>query len=239
MSGCRPKSSESGSLSSRSGNSGSGIAICTSCRDTLGVRFIDDLARDLRYAWRSLRHAPGFSALVVLIMALGIGANTAVFDVVNSVLLRPLAYRDADRIVTLGTSEIAKGASDFQQVSIPNFQDWHNQSSSFEAMAYYGSREVPVMTGETAEYAKGTEVSPEFFRAFAVEPRIGRFFTAEEMKSAGAAIVSYSFWQDHFAADPSVVGRTIRVYGAPYPIVGVLPRVSAFRTIRPSGFLRG
>ncbi len=193
------------------------------CRDTLGVALIDDLVRDLRYAWRSLRGAPGFSALVVLIMALGIGANAAVFDVANAVLLRPLPYRNADRIVTLGTSEIAKGASDFQQVSIANFQDWHDQNSSFEAMAYYGSREVPVMAGETAEYARGTEVSPEFFRVFGVELRLGRFFTAEEMKSAGAAMISYAFWQSHFAANPGVAGRIIRVYGKPYPIVGVLP----------------
>ncbi len=83
------------------------------CRDTLGVRFIDDLARDLRCTWRSLRHSPGFSALLVLLMALGIGANTAVFDVVNAVLLRPLAYRDADRIVTLGTRRHRHGARGF------------------------------------------------------------------------------------------------------------------------------
>ncbi len=193
------------------------------CRDTLGVRFIDDLARDLRCTWRSLRHAPGFSALLVLLMALGIGANTAVFDVVNAVLLRPLAYRDADRIVTLGSGDIALGRRDFQQVSIPNFQDWHDQSSSFEAMAYYRSREVPVMAGETAEYARATEVGAEYFRAFGVEPRLGRFFTAEEMKSAGAAIISYSLWQNHFAGDPDTVGRTIRVFGLTYPIAGVLP----------------
>lgn len=193
------------------------------CRDTLGVHFIDDLVRDLRYAWRSLRRTPGFSALVVLIMALGIGANTAVFDVVNAVLLRPLAYRDADRITTLGTNELAKGSSEVQQVSIPNFQDWHDQSSSFEAMAYYRSREAPVMTGETAEYARVAEAGPEFFRVFAVEPHVGRLFSSDEMKTAGAAMISYSFWQNHFAADRRVVGRTIRVFGIPYPIIGVLP----------------
>src|SRR5579863_7402569 len=114
------------------------------CRDTRRVNFIDDFSRDLRYAGRSLRRSPGFAVLAVLIMALGIGANTAVFSVVNAVLLKPLSYRDPDRIVTLST-RITEDPEDIEQVSIPNFQDWHDQSSSFEAMAYYGSREVPIM----------------------------------------------------------------------------------------------
>src|SRR5579863_915490 len=99
---------------------------------------------DFKFAFRALRKNPGFSVLAVLVMALGIGANTAVFSVVNAVLLKPLSYRDPDRIVTLST-RITEDPEDIEQVSIPNFQDWHDQSSSFEAMAYYGSREVPIM----------------------------------------------------------------------------------------------
>lgn len=199
-------------------------------RDMRRVNFIDDLLHDLKYASRSLRRSPGFAALAVLIMALGIGANTAVFSVVNAVLLKPLAYRDPDRIVILSTRVIAGAATAGQgpideQVSIPNFQDWHDQSSSFEAMSYYGSREVPVTAGATAEYARGTMVGLEFFRVFAVEPFIGRFFTADEMKpgSGGAAIISYAYWQKHFAGDPRARGQTVYVYGRPFPIAGVLP----------------
>src|SRR2546425_3288940 len=167
------------------------------CRDMRRVNCIDDLLRDLRYAGRNLRRSPGFAALAVLIMALGIGANTAVFSVVNAVLLKPLSYRDPDRIVTLSDFSTIRAASTAlsKQVSIPDFQDWHDQSSSFEAMAYYASREGAVMTGSTAEYARVTSVSPEFFRVFAIEPIAGRFFTAEEMKpgSGGAVMVSYGY----------------------------------------------
>jgi hypothetical protein len=197
-------------------------------RDARRVNFIDDILRDLRYASRSMRRSPGFAALAVLIMALGIGANTAVFSVVNAVLLRPLPYRDPDRIVTLSTrvtkADPAQTALD-EQISIPNFQNWHDQSSSFEAMAYYNGREIPATAGATAEYARGTQVGPEFFQVFDVEPALGRFFTTEEGKpgSGGAAMISYAYWQSHFAGDPHALGQTIRVYGRPMAIVGVLP----------------
>jgi putative ABC transport system permease protein len=204
------------------------------CRDARRVNYIDDLLRDLRYAGRNLRRSPGFAALAVLIMALGIGANTAVFSVVNAVLLKPLAYRNPDRIVTLSTrvrgiADTGDGSLD-EQISIPNFQDWRSQSSSFETMAYYGSREAPVLTGTTAEYAQVTAVGPEFFRVFAVEPQMGRFFTADEMKpgSGGAAIISYSYWQSHFGGDPRALGKTVRVYSRSLTIVGLLPPAFGF-----------
>jgi hypothetical protein len=109
-----------------------------SMRDRRGFPWFSDLASDLRYGLRMLRRSPGFALLAVVIMALGIGANTAVFSVVNTVLLRPLAYRDPDRIVTLASPLIGGEAPVGlpKLVSIPNFQDWHDQSSSFEAMAF-------------------------------------------------------------------------------------------------------
>src|SRR5207248_9236177 len=122
----------------------------------------------------------GFAGLAVLIMALGIGANTAVFSVVNAVLLKPLGYRDPDRIVILTNPSTASGPRTelaVKTVAIPNFNDWRDQSSSFEAMAYYGSREAPVVAGATAEYARAAAVGPGFFRVFAVEPVLGRLFT--------------------------------------------------------------
>jgi predicted permease len=196
------------------------------CRDMRRVNFVDDLLRDLRYAARSLLRNPGFAMLAVLIMGLGIGANTAVFSVVNTVLLKPLAYRNPDRIVTLSDfSPIREAATALsKQVSIPDFQDWHEQSSSFEAMAYYASREGPVIRGSNAEYARVTVVSPEFFRVFAVEPAVGRFFTAEELKQGGptAVMISYAYWQSHFGGTPRALDQPVRVAGL-RSIVGVLP----------------
>src|ERR1700730_7189942 len=117
-----------------------------------------------------------------MVMALGSGANTAVFSVVNAVLLKPLAYHDPDRIVALtGTVSEARSAL-YRQISVVDFQDWHDQSSSFEAMAYYVARETSVMSGPAAEYAQVSSVSPEFFRVFAVDPLVGRLFTVEETK---------------------------------------------------------
>jgi putative ABC transport system permease protein len=198
------------------------------CRDMRRVNFVDDLMRDLRYAGRNLRRSPGFAALAVLIMALGIGANTAVFSVVNTVLLKPLPYREPDRIVTLTTPPTTGEAVtplSTRLVSIPNFQDWHDQSSSFDAMAYYQSFESAITTGADAEYARTAKVSPDFFRVFGIEPVIGHAFTPEELKPGGSGglMISYAYWQSHFGGDPRVLGRTIDGLGGPLAIVGVLP----------------
>ena len=199
------------------------------CRDMRRVNYLDDMLRDLQYATRNLRRSPGFAVLAVLIMALGIGANTAVFSVVNAVLLKPLSFSDPGRIVTLTYFSTLSTVRDSptalsKQVSIPDVLDWHRQSTSFDAMAYYYSRELSVGVGSAAEYARVAAVSPEFFRAFGVEPIAGRFFTAEETKqgASGAAIISYAYWQSHFGGDPSALGQTIRAAGL-RPIVGVLP----------------
>jgi putative ABC transport system permease protein len=196
------------------------------CRDMRRVNYIDDLLRDLRYAGRNLRRNPGFAALSILILALGIGANTAVFSVVNAVLLRPLSYPDPDRIVTLSNASTTREAPTAlsKQVSIPDFEDWQAQSSSFEAMAYYASDETAVILGSTPEYARVSSVSPDFFRVFAVEPLLGRSFTPEETKrgSSGAAMISYAYWQTHFGGDPRALGQTVRA-SEPRSIVGVLP----------------
>ncbi|HEY7338129.1 MAG TPA: ABC transporter permease [Bryobacteraceae bacterium] len=199
-----------------------------SMRDQRGFPWMADLISDTRYALRMLQRSPGFAGLAIAIMALGIGANTAVFSVVNAVLLRPLAYRDPDRIVTL-TNPLAAGEDSSplaaKLVSIPNFQDWRDRSSSFEAMAFYYPWENPVMAGPTAEYARVTKVSRDFFRVFAVEPILGRLFNADEAKPGGngAVLIGYAYWQSHFGGDPHVLGRTIRRYSAPQSIVGVLP----------------
>ena len=197
------------------------------CRDMRRVNLVEDLLRDLRYALRNLQRNPGFAALVILIMALGIGANTAVFSVVNTVILKPLSFRDPDRIVAI-TNPLITGKAliplSQKLVSIPNFEDWHDQSSSFEAMAYYQAFEGALYTGSEAEYARVARVSPEFFRVFAVEPIVGHPFSSEELKlGGGAAMISYSYWQSHFGGDTRVLGKFIRGLAKPLPIAGVLP----------------
>ena len=138
-------------------------------------------------------------------MALGIGANTAVFSVVDAVLLRPLPYDDPDRIVTLDTAFLASGQTQ-GLVSIGNFRDWRDQSSTFEAMATYRGGEFPVTPGEVAEYARVAVVDADFFRVFGVQPVVGRTFIPEETQPGSrAALVSHDYWQRRLDADPDVL----------------------------------
>ena len=182
---------------------------------------------DLKFALRSLRKNPGFTLLAIAVMALGIGANTAVFSVVNAVLLRPLAFRDPDRIVTLSSLWKKSGGQGF--VSGSDYHDWHDQSIAFSAMAYYGEGDTTLTVGRAAEYVRVAAVTEEFLRVFDVAPVRGRFFSGEEWKPGGAAavVVSDSFWQSHFGGSPSVLGQTVRMFDRSLTIVGVLP--SGFR----------
>jgi len=178
---------------------------------------------DLKFALRSLRKNPGFTLLAVAVMALGIGANTAVFTVVNAVLLKPLAFREPDRIVTLST--LWKKTAGHGFVSAPDFHDWHDQSTAFTAMAYYKHADVSVGVARAAEYVHVAVVTPDFLRVFAVEPALGRFFDADEVRpgSAAAVVISSSFWQSHFGGSPDVLGQTVRMFDKNLTIVGVLP----------------
>ena len=178
---------------------------------------------DLKFALRSLLKNPGFTLLAVLVMALGIGANTAVFSVVNAVLLKPLAYSNPDRIVTL--SSLWRKSGGHGQVSAPDYHDWQRQSSAFAAMAYYQNDETSVTAGSSAEYGQVAMVTPEFFRVFALEPVVGRSFTPEEQKAGGAPVVviSQSFWQSHFGGNARALGQTVKMLDKTFSIVGVLP----------------
>jgi len=201
------------------------------CRQARGVSFADALRQDFRYALRGLRRSPGFALLCVGIMAVGIGANTAVFSVVNAVLLKPLPYRDPRRIVTLSNVVKTRPALNAlaKQVSVPDFQDWHDQSTVFDAMAYYGTRRVSVTVGTSAEYARLTRVTREFFRVFDVQPVAGRPFTADEEKlGAGAALISSAYARQHYVEPSRAPGQVLRVFDRPVTIVGVLPQAFDF-----------
>jgi putative ABC transport system permease protein len=178
---------------------------------------------DLKFAIRSLFRNPGFALLSILVMALGIGANTAVFSVVNTVLLKPLAFPEPDRIVTL-SNLWTKQATVSANVSGPDFHDWHDQSTAFEAMAYYLNGPEPVGLPSGTEYGQAAAVTPEFLRVFGVQPVVGRGFTAEETKAGGpdAALISDAFRQRHFE-NTDAVGKSVRMEGHTFTIVGVMP----------------
>jgi putative ABC transport system permease protein len=194
------------------------------CRDLQRANLAAECLADLRYAGRAFRRRPGFALLAIGIMAVGIGANTAVFSVVNGVLLKPLPYPDADRIVILRTAILTRGESQ-TLVSIANFRDWRDRSTSFEAMASYRPGENSVTTGDTAEYGRIAGVDGQFFRVFGLQPIIGRTFTPEEIgpDAPPHVLISHSYWQSHFGGDPRVLEQTIRVGNRSRSIIGVMP----------------
>jgi putative ABC transport system permease protein len=196
-------------------------------RDRRGIPFIETTLRDARYALRTLRRNRSATAIGILVMALGIGANTAVFSVVHAVLLNPLPYTTPDRIVTL--TYLASGGNAAgdrsMQVSIPDFLDWQRDSKSFDSMAYYSARRASVMTGSAAEYALVTSVSPEFFRVFGVQPSAGRLFNTEEAREGGtgAAVLSERYARQQFGDPRLAVGRTVRLFSRSVSVIGVVP----------------
>src|SRR5436190_7747856 len=201
------------------------------CRDARRVNWIQDFVQDLRYGLRTLRKSLGYAAAAILILGLGIGANTAVFSVVNAVLLKPLPYREPGRIVTLSNVVRTPAAPNAlaKLISVPDFQDWHDQSTVFDAMAYYGTRRVSVTVGTSAEYARLTRVTREFFRVFEVQPFAGRLFTADEEEvGAGAVLVSSPYARQHFVEPSRALGQVLRVLDRPWTVVGVLPQAFDF-----------
>ena len=185
--------------------------------------FVETWWQDLRFGVRTLGKSPGFTAVAVLTLALAIGANTAIFSVVNAVLLRPLSFNDPDRIVTL--SSLWKQDGSHGPVSAPDFRDWHDQSAAFDAMAYYEDDDTAVTASAVAEYAHVAMVSTEFFQVFRVQPVAGREFSPEETKpgSAGAVVIGNAWAVNHFGGAVNAVGHKIRFAGRTLEIVGVLP----------------
>lgn len=184
------------------------------------------LLQDLRYALRQLRRNLGFAAVAVLTLALGIGANSAIFSVVNGVLLRPLPYSEPERIVAIWEQN---ESGDEMHVAAPNVQDWREQSRSFEALSYHHSDEfggpTTVLGGREATRAWATGISADFFRVLGVRPVQGRVLAEEEHESDGGptVVVSERFWRSQLGAKPDLGDLTVTVWGEPRQIVGVMP----------------
>ena len=179
---------------------------------------------DLKFAFRQLFNNPGFTAVAVLTLALGIGANTAIFTVINSVLLRPLPYAEPERIVRLAPDWPNTG---FTSASESKFNFWRDHARSFEAVAAVQSvgSGVNLAGGNEREFMSGLRVSLDFFLVLQINPALGRGFTREETSPGGEGVVVLSdgLWRRRFGAEPTVVGKTILLNDEPCTVVGVMP----------------
>jgi putative ABC transport system permease protein len=194
------------------------------------------LIQDIRYALRQLRKNLGFTTVVVLTLALGIGANAAIFSVVSGLLLRPLPYRDANQLVRVW-STAPQSQNDVS--SYPDFQDWARQNHTFAQMAAYSARSFNLSGGDHPERLTGVSVSQEFFKLLGINPLLGRSFSADEHEAGRNHIVVLSFglWQSHFGSDRGVLGRTVRLNDDNYTVIGVLPASFDFPREDKSAFV--
>ena len=183
---------------------------------------MEKLVQDLRYAVRSLWRQPSFSLTAILTLALGIGATTAIFSVVHAVILRPLPFERADRLVAIQNFWTERGAT-VQSVSAPDFHDWKAQSTSFEAMGYYTGGEWSVTVGGSADYAMAFRVTPGFLEALHARAAVGRLFSDDEMRAGGLSLViTDAYWKRQFDGRADVIGKTVKFDESVFTVIGVL-----------------
>ena len=197
-----------------------------SYRDARGFPWLESLLQDVRYAFRLMKRQRALTAVVVTALALGVGANTSIFSVLNTLFLRPLPYPDAERLVLAGEvlrKEDRPGA--LQPARVANFRAWRERSRAFDGLAAIRREELNVNRGTEPERVEGDRVSVDFFAVFGMKPALGRVFTAEDYAAASGRVmvISDRYWRTAFDARPEVVGETIRVEGSPTTIVGVMP----------------
>ncbi len=183
--------------------------------------------QELKYAFRTLRKRPAFSLIVILVLALGIGANTAIFSVVNAVLIRPLPFDQPDRLVQIWHTPPQKSFPGFKKFSVSpaNFLDWKHESTSLEVAAAYG-RGLFTLTGTgDPQRLSGPRVGPDFFSVLRAKPLMGRTFTQEDGKpeSQKTVVISEALWRTNYGANPNILGQTMRLDDEQYTIIGVMP----------------
>ena len=208
------------------------------------INIIQNFLRDLSYSIRVLTKTPAFAVVAILSLALGIGANTIVFSVINAVLLKSLPYSDPGSLVLIwGHAELSPTLKGRNQVSATDIADYRAQSTSFEEVSTYGGW-FPIMSGDgsqgQAERVAGIQVGDGFFKVMKVQPMLGRVFDAEEQKEGQdrVIILGHALWTTRFGGDRNVIGRTVQLNSRPYTIVGVLgPDVRPLPTtlVEPEG----
>ncbi len=204
-------------------------------REARGVSFVETLTRDIRYGFRTLTKNPGFSIVAILTLALGIGANTAIFSVVYAALIRPLPYSQPDRLITLTELRLQEGQSAQSSArtwdsSYPDYRDWTRQSKSFQSLAGFSGDGFTLYGAGEPELVFGAQTTINFFSTLGVKPFLGRDFAAGEdiAKGPKVVILSYGSWIRRFGGDPHIVGRSIRLDANSVSIIGVLPREFEF-----------
>jgi predicted permease len=191
-------------------------------RDQWGWRWLDEFLQDIRYGTRMLRKNPGFTLVVILTLALGIGANTAIFSVVNGVLLNPLPYSNPEQLVTLHES---KPNFETGSISYPNFRDWQRSNSTFSSMAIMRSFGYSLTGLGEAERVQAKLVSSDFFSLLGIKPVIGRTFVQgeDEIGAAPVVMISAGLWSRKFGSSPAALGQTLTLDGKDHTIIGVFP----------------
>jgi putative ABC transport system permease protein len=192
--------------------------------------------QDVRYGVRTLAKKPGFTLAAVLTLALGIGANTAIFSVVNAVLLRPLPFEDPDRIMQVWSTNTEEGDKDLV-TSVPDFLDWQNLNRSFTQLAAYSSTSFILTGAGEPERVRGAKVSASFFPLLRVQPVSGRILTAEDDRSGAerVALISHGLWRRRFAGDPRIIEQSIRLNNESYKVIGIMPPGFNFPVRRAGG----
>src|SRR5271167_4346698 len=193
------------------------------CRDARQVTWLQDLLHDVRYGLRILSKNLGFTTVAILTLALGIGTNTAIFSVVQGVLLAPLPYNEPERLVMVWQYNLTlKHAI---SVSYPDFLDWQRNARSFQQMAAFDSQDRNLTAPGTPEHLNGEEISSGFLSTLGIKPILGREFSPEEDKHGGplVVIISNRLWRNRFAASTAAVGKSVTLDGMDYTVVGVLP----------------
>ena len=186
---------------------------------------MDSIIKDLRHGIRSLLKQPGFTVIAILTLALGIGANTAIFSVVNAVLLRPLPFKESDRLIIAWNKGAEAAGGDRTPLAVAELLDWRAQTRVFESVSAFAPRTFNYVGSDGPERVVGARVTTNFFATLGVEPKLGRAFLPEEEQpnAPSAAIISEEFWRRHFGADEQVIGKAIKLNEQSITIVGVMP----------------
>src|SRR5690349_10773905 len=182
------------------------------------------LWQDMRYGIRMLRKSPMVTLVAVVSLALGIGANTIIFSVVNAILLKSLPYPDAERIVLVWGNTPAEG-KDRNQVSATDVDDWRQQNSVFEEVTTYGGWSAALLGTGEPEIIYGTQVGDGYFSLMKATPMLGRTFLPEEQEEGKDSVIvlGYGLWQRRFGGDPAIIGQKVNLSGRPHTVVGVMP----------------
>ena len=197
-------------------------------RDERGVPWLEHLGRDVRDGLRATRRSPRFAAVAVCTLALGIGANTAIFTVVNAVLLRPLPYREADRLVTIASNtDPGMRREAFTALSYPDYQDISKLTDAIEGVAAYSNDRYNLIDAGEPREVQVTRATPNLLSVLGISPAIGRAFAAGEAH-APVALISHALWISDFGGDPRALGRPISLDGKPFTIIGVMPTDGPF-----------